>query len=773
MMDLKLATEIGTLQKDPFMPMADVVKRENRSGLLVRANIDDGTEVTFRDIDEENREVEFIISSDRRDSYGTRFDPKGMDLSQYRKNPIVLYRHMRDGGVYTLPIGNGIPESAFVDRDNRVHMRARFTSEETFPFGYQVYKLIRDGFLHMSSIGAQVLEDEIMEEDSGEQTMLFTSWRLFEFSVVPIGANDDALVVSRDLEEHADLSQAKRFYTSIRKEEDEEPEKEEKEPKKKKKKYSEHDGLWNRDLSEHFNVAEEELPASEKTLEFVSNHLECKMKDVFHNSVFIPSARIGGTLRAMKVKAQEHELEDVRNINHHGGESPPIYEMIQLNSKERDDFLIKGISFYRSDTKRFSTHIYPVWGGMQLDVFTRMEHKEFNREYVDGVFEYARENNPLKNEAFSLSGQFIKKSGEQWDDVILTDHNKEALKRNCDRMNEKREGFVNRGVLLMGKPGTGKTMAGRIIRNEADATFIWMSARDFYRGGSVMSLSMAFSLARELAPAVVFMEDIDNWLDGRTIDFLKTELDGIMRSSGVLTMLTTNYPERLPDALLDRPGRFHDVLHIDVPDKEAREQMVRKWVDGASDSDVEVLIQKTAGYSGAHMFELAQFIKSLRESENVDVSTAVNMALKKLEDQKKLIKSAKKGIGYDRESGDQIKHRDFFEKYSPVSKHYRALMEKLYKRMGLVPPADERVAVQRITDLILSPTSAKDDPSPETSVAQKLTPERLSTLTAQLVEKVEEKRRAALSKGVPLRKVNRELQGWIEQELDSISVPPS
>src|SRR3990167_7470998 len=183
-----------------FLSMDEAVKLENREGQYVRLNGQD-IKTQIRQIDKNKLQVEFIISSYRRDDYGTRFDPKGVDLSQYRENPIVLYRHMRDGGEYTLPIARGLIDTLAIDADGKMHMVAEFTPEETFPFGFQVYKLVRDGFLNMASIGAQILGEELIEE--GEEglkvkTIVFTKWKLFEWSVVPIGANDDALVASRE-----------------------------------------------------------------------------------------------------------------------------------------------------------------------------------------------------------------------------------------------------------------------------------------------------------------------------------------------------------------------------------------------------------------------------------------------------------------------------------------------------------------------------------------------------------------------------------------------
>ena len=180
-----------------------------------------------------------------------------------------------------------------------------------------------------------------------------------------------------------------------------------------------------------------------------------------------------------------------------------------------------------------------------------------------------------------------------------------------------------------------------MIRNEAAATFIWVSARDFYRSGAFGSFTYAFDLARELAPSVLFFEDVDTWIDSYTVDLLKTEMDGIGRSAGVWTVLTTNFPEQLPEALIDRPGRFHDCLKFDLPDESARGHMVRRWlpeVDSAAPT-FALAVRATDGYSGAYVYELCHFAKTLKEQEAKSIDDAVALAVDKIKAQKELIQS--------------------------------------------------------------------------------------------------------------------------------------
>lgn len=183
-----------------FQSLEDFAKQEKHEGGFVRVNTTEGMTGEWREIDKEKRQVEFVISSFRKDDYGTRFNPAGVDLSQYKKNPIVCWRHMR--GTEDMPIiGKGLVDSFRVDNDGKMFMTAEFATEKQNPLAERVYNMIVSGFLNMASIGAQIVEEEFVKEEDGSTSVVFNKWKLFEWSVVPIGANDDALVSLRALED--------------------------------------------------------------------------------------------------------------------------------------------------------------------------------------------------------------------------------------------------------------------------------------------------------------------------------------------------------------------------------------------------------------------------------------------------------------------------------------------------------------------------------------------------------------------------------------------
>lgn len=394
-------------------------------------------------------------------------------------------------------------------------------------------------------------------------------------------------------------------------------------------------------LSDRFDVELEHLEASTLTYDWVSRFIGVPVKRLFKNCVDVPTVHLGSFLSALEEALAKHQQKDLRNIAG-AREEPPAYEVIELNSKSSRDFLIDGIQFMEEgvgEDRRYVLRREPRWWGMHLTLYTSYTDRDFNSEILDEAWRGAIERSFLKGEAFSISGSFIKPTTETWDDVFLSADNRKPMERLVQTINAKGKAMPNRGIVMLGPPGTGKTLTARIIRNHADCTFIWVSARDFYRLGTYSALSSAFDLSRMFAPTVLLMEDIDNWLSDHSIDFLKTEMDGFSQSSGVATILTTNYPERFPEALIDRPGRFHDVLQFSHPDESIRTQMLRKWLpSGITDKTLKQIAKETEGFSGAHIKELASFATVLAsETDGMTIDSAVQQALSKVKQQREMV----------------------------------------------------------------------------------------------------------------------------------------
>jgi cell division protease FtsH len=199
-------------------------------------------------------------------------------------------------------------------------------------------------------------------------------------------------------------------------------------------------------------------------------------------------------------------------------------------------------------------------------------------------------------------------------------------------------GAVPKGVLLVGAPGTGKTLLARAVAGEAGVPFFSLSASEFvelFVGVGASRVRDLFKQARENAPAIIFIDELDSIGRARgqtaiggsseqeqTLNQILTEMDGFSAKEGVIVLAATNQPDVLDKALL-RPGRFDRRVVVNLPDKAGREAILgvhTRSVPLADDVDLGELAAATPGLSGADLANLvneAALLAARREREEV------------------------------------------------------------------------------------------------------------------------------------------------------------
>lgn len=383
-------------------------------------------------------------------------------------------------------------------------------------------------------------------------------------------------------------------------------------------------------LSE-FHPEHQHSYAAYPTHDWASQWLEIEVRHLHLCDTYVPQFAMGNFLMAMRALLLESKLRDTRNLNQHGADLPVSREHVQINSKLADTFIVDGFQFWEVPGGKCCIELQRKYDGMFV---TRYDTDDRGATFLEDCWKWVDEHNYLRGEAIKLSGGFIKRHSQSLDDIFLISKNKSLLSRVINLVNGSKV-FDSRGMIFLGPPGTGKTLSARAILSNTEATFIWATSKDIARVG----IETAFRLAKDLAPAVVCFEDIESVYSDYCFDVLKTEMDGLDKSKGILTILTTNYPQMLPKSLIDRPGRFHDVMEFGLPDDKARLEMFERWTDSASKSVIDALVKQTAGFSGAHIHDLCYFAGVLKQDDELSIDAALEKAYSKVAEQRKLITS--------------------------------------------------------------------------------------------------------------------------------------
>ena len=239
---------------------------------------------------------------------------------------------------------------------------------------------------------------------------------------------------------------------------------------------------------------------------------------------------------------------------------------------------------------------------------------------------------------------------------------------------------VPKGVLLYGKPGTGKTLIAKAIAGEANVPFISMSGSEFiemFAGLGASRVRKLFEKARKLAPCIVFIDEIDaigsrrtsnsgaETENNQTLNQLLVEMDGFSSEETIIVLAATNRPEMLDQALL-RPGRFDRQITIPAPDLKGRLEILKIHAQKKKLSDevnLESIAEDTAGFTGAELANIlneAAIIATINkhdEIENSDIEEAVKKVTVGLEKKTRKYSDKDKKLTAYHEAGHAVVSR--------------------------------------------------------------------------------------------------------------------
>jgi len=252
------------------------------------------------------------------------------------------------------------------------------------------------------------------------------------------------------------------------------------------------------------------------------------------------------------------------------------------------------------------------------------------------------------------SAETENKTNTTFDDVAGLDEEKHELLEIVDFLKkpdkyQKMGAKIPRGVLLCGKPGTGKTLIAKAIAGEANVPFISMSGSEFiemFAGLGASRVRKLFERAKKIAPCIIFIDEIDaigarrtsasgaETENNQTLNQLLVEMDGFDTDETIIVLAATNRPEMLDKALL-RPGRFDRQITVATPDIKGREEILKIHAKGknfASNINLKDIAGNTAGFTGAELSNILNeaAITATSKEHNTIEQEDIEEALKKV-----------------------------------------------------------------------------------------------------------------------------------------------
>ena len=303
-------------------------------------------------------------------------------------------------------------------------------------------------------------------------------------------------------------------------------------------------------------------------------------------------------------------------------EEKTIYQTAMVDDPDLTDRLYQaGVSFYGEEIKQTS----PIISFLMTWILPLLIFGVIGELLARPFMKKAGGKNAMSFGMGKSSAKIYVKSsdGIKFSDVAGEDEAKENLTEIVDYLHnpdkyKKIGASMPKGLLLVGPPGTGKTMLAKAVAGEANVPFFSMSGSEFvemFVGMGASKVRDLFQQAKEKAPCIVFIDEIDaigKKRDGQiggndereqTLNQLLTEMDGFEGNTGVIILAATNRPETLDPALL-RPGRFDRRVPVELPDLKGREEIIRvhaKKIRVGDNVDYSKIARMASGASGAEL----------------------------------------------------------------------------------------------------------------------------------------------------------------------------
>ncbi|MCA9524594.1 MAG: ATP-binding protein [Myxococcales bacterium] len=259
--------------------------------------------------------------------------------------------------------------------------------------------------------------------------------------------------------------------------------------------------------------------------------------------------------------------------------------------------------------------------GLEAGLFLWGPTRELVETFAMGCAEYTHE---VHGEILAFSDGYWAKSealfqavqGVTFDDVVLPQALKYEVEGDIEHFLANRGEYERlgvpwkRGILFVGPPGNGKTHCIKAIVNRFALPCLYVQSFESRHDSSEHNIQLVFERARKTTPCLLVLEDLDALITPRNRSFFLNQLDGFHRNIGVITIASTNHPERLDPAIVDRPSRFDRKYHFWLPEETERRAYLELWNQRLhaemriDESELCELVSRTDGFSYAYLKEL-------------------------------------------------------------------------------------------------------------------------------------------------------------------------